>query len=228
MEFMPIHEVGTGGLHGFEALARGPQGEHSAELYAVARRTGALADLDRQCLRTALRAANALDSDYRLFVNVSPSSIAGGRLLSELGDISSRPERIVLQIVPFEAIHDHPRFLAALTPALELGCRVALGGVGTGYSSLALLTHAPVHYLKADASYLQPHNPVDDLPLRAMGGLAQSLSLRFVVPGCDSERHLSTALACGADLVQGTYVGNPSQTPQNAPSSSPVLKRMTG
>ncbi len=103
---------------------------------------------------------------------------------------------------------------------------VALAGFGTGYSSLAILTRVPVHYVKVDSSYLQRDNPVDNQMLRAMAEMTKSLRKRFVVPGCDSERHLSTAIACGAELVQGLYVGKSSHTPLGAPSSSPILKRV--
>jgi EAL domain-containing protein (putative c-di-GMP-specific phosphodiesterase class I) len=222
-EFLPIYEVGTGRLHGFEARARGPNGEHFRELYASAIQANDLAELDRRCLRTALVDAASLNADYRLFVNVFPNSIAESGLLSELDDVPLRPEQIVFQMVPFQLVQDYPRFLAAITPALQRGCMIALGGFGTGYSSLAILTRIPVHYLKADSSYLEPDGPADNHSLRAMAEMAKSLRKRFVVPGVDSDRHLSTALACGAELVQGLYVGKSSGAPQGTPSSVSIL-----
>lgn len=224
-EFFPIYHVGTGQLHGFEARARGPNGERFRQLYASATRANDLAELDRRCLRTALVDASSLNADYRLFVNVFPSSVAENRVLSELDDVPLSPEQIVFQIVPFEAVQDYTRFLAALTPAVQLGCMIALAGFGTGYSSLQILTRVPVHYVKAATTYLQPGNPVDDDLLRAMAEMVKGLRIRFVVPGCDTERHLSTAIACGAELVQGSYVGKPSDTLRDTPSSLSRLKR---
>jgi EAL domain-containing protein (putative c-di-GMP-specific phosphodiesterase class I) len=216
-QFFPIYDVGTGRLHGFEARARGPNGEHFRELFASAKQqANDLAELDRRCLRTALVGASSLNADYRLFVNVFPSSIAESRILSVLDDVSLRPEQIVFQIVPFQAIQDYPRLLAALIPIVQLGCMIALDGFGTGYSSLAILKHVPVHYVKSATAYLHPDDPLDNHLLRAMADMARSLRKRFVVPGCDSEHHLSTALACGAELVQGLYVGKSSGTPQCA------------
>jgi len=226
-EFMPIYEVGTGRLHGFEALARGPKGEHFAELYASAKQANDLAELDRRCLRTALLAATSLSSDYRMFVNVRPSSIAEGRVLSELDHVSMRPEQIVFEIVPFESIKDYPAMLAALTTIRQLGCMFALDGFGTGYSSHIPLTRLPFHYLKVAPCFCDPDDPVISYSLRAMGEMAKGIALRFVVTGIDSEPHLSTALSSGAELVQGFYLGKPSRTPQNTPSSLSMLKRVS-
>jgi EAL domain-containing protein (putative c-di-GMP-specific phosphodiesterase class I) len=225
-EFFPIYEVGTGRLHGFEARARGPKGEHFRELYASATQANDLAELDRQCLRAALVNASSLNADYRLFVNVFPSSIAESHVLSELDDVPLRPEQIVFQIGRSHAIQDYPRFLAALTPTLQLGSMIAVAGFGTGHSSLEILKRVPVQYVKVDSSFLDPDDPFMDQVLRAMGDVVNMLKKRFVVPGCDSERHLSTALACGAELVQGLYVGKSSDTPLGTPSSLSTLKRV--
>ena len=224
-EFFPIYEVGTGRLHGFEARARGPNGEHFRELHASAEQFNDLAEIDRRCLRAALVDASSLNADYRLFVDVFPSSIAEGRVLSELDDVPLRPEQMVFQIVPFHLIRDFPQFLAALAPALQLGCMIALGGFGTGYSSLGILRDIPVDYVTVDSSFLQPGNPDDNRMLRAVAEMTKCLRIRFVVPGCDSERHLLTALACGAELVQGLYVGKSSHTLDTLSSLS-TLKRV--
>jgi EAL domain-containing protein (putative c-di-GMP-specific phosphodiesterase class I) len=185
-----------------------------------------LAELDRRCLRAALVKASSLNEDCRLFVSIFPSSIAESHVLSELDDAPLRPEQIVFQIVPFHPIQDYPRFLTALTPTLQLGCMIAVAGFGTGYSSLEILERVPVQYVKVDSSLLDPDDPVMDQALRATGNMVKMLKKRFVVPGCDSERHVSTALACGAELVQGLYVGKSSDTPLGTPSSLSTLKRV--
>lgn len=226
-EFLPIYEVGTGRLHGFEALARGPKGEHFPELYASAKQANEVAELDRRCLQTALFGAASLSSDYRIFVNVFPSSIAEGCVLSELDHVSLRPEQIVFEIVPYEVISDYAGLFAAFTPIVQLGCMFALDGFGTGNSGLTPLKHLPFHYVKADPSFLDPDDPIMDHLLRAMGDMAKMLKKRFVVTGIDSESHLSTALMSGADLVQGFYVGRPSFNPLHIPSSFSMLNRVS-
>ena len=101
-EFLPIYEVGTGRVHGFEALSRGPGEARFRELYASAKRSNDLAELDRQCHRSAFLAARSLGSEQRLFVNVFPSTIANGGLVSELEQAPVQARQIILQLVPFE------------------------------------------------------------------------------------------------------------------------------
>lgn len=102
----------------------------------------------------------------------------------------------------------------------------ALDGFGTGHSSLIPLMRLPFHYMKVAPCFLDPGDPIISSTLRAMGELSKGLKLRFVVTGVDSEPHLSAALASGAELVQGFYIGKPSHTPQNTPSSLSMLNRV--
>ena len=217
-EFIPIYEVGAGRVHGFEALARGPKGEHFPKLYASAKRTNDLAELDQQCLRSSLLAASSLARDYRVFVNVLPSTVTQGRVISELEQASLSPQQIVLEIVPFELIEDYPGLAAALEPIEELGCKVALDGFGTGFASLGCLRKLRLHYVKAENDFVD--DPDSLSVLKAMGGLTKALALRFVVSGIESQEQLSAALAGGADFVEGYYLSKPSPRFQCAPLTS--------
>ncbi|HSD80181.1 MAG TPA: EAL domain-containing protein, partial [Solirubrobacteraceae bacterium] len=73
--FQPVVDAATGGVVGWEALARGPQGtplERPDRLFAAARSAGRLDELDWLCQRLALRAAMraGLRGAQVLFLNV--------------------------------------------------------------------------------------------------------------------------------------------------------------
>lgn len=219
VELLPIYEVASGRLHGFEARARGPDGSHFRELYDSAKRDDDLAELDRRCLRAALLTAGSIETELRLFVNVFASSVAHGAALAELSQTAARPEQVVLQIGPDRPIVDESSFSAAASRFVELGGKLSLDGFGTGYSTMSQLSRMPLHYLAADESFVAPDDPVMSEMLHAMGGMARGLELQFLVPGVDSQAHLSAALAAGAELVRGVYLG----VPTGRPLSSPVL-----
>ena len=216
-EFLPIYEEGTGRVHGFEALSRGPGDARFRELYASAKRSNELSELDRQCHRSAFLAARSLGSEQRLFVNVFPSSIANGGILSELEQAPVQARQVILQLVPFERIDDFPALLAALEPIEELGCELALDGFGTGFASLASLRMLRFHYLKVGRNFIDDPSPEGLMFLTAIGGLTKAFRLRFVVSGIESQEQLSTALAGGADFVEGYYLSKPSPRLQCAP-----------
>ena len=78
--YQPIVDLATGRTVGFEALARGPQGselERPDRLFAAARASGRLSELDWACRAAALRGAldAKLGRSVSLFVNVEPEAI---------------------------------------------------------------------------------------------------------------------------------------------------------
>src|SRR5215469_2971991 len=76
--FQPVVDGATREAYGFEALTRGPPGSplHSpAALFAAAAAEGRSTDLERACLRSALRSFHALQIEGKLFVNVLPETL---------------------------------------------------------------------------------------------------------------------------------------------------------
>nr|MBA3303033.1 EAL domain-containing protein [Acidimicrobiia bacterium] len=76
----PIVDIDSGAVVAYEALARGPAGtplERPDVLFAAARRSGRVAELDWLCRAAAIRAA--LDAGIRpptaLFVNIEPEAL---------------------------------------------------------------------------------------------------------------------------------------------------------
>ncbi len=72
--------------------------------------------------------------------------------------------------------------------------------------------------MKAGRDFID--DPEGLMVLTAMGGLTKALALRFVVSGIESQEQLSTALAGGADFVEGYYLSKPSPRFQCAPLTS--------
>lgn len=223
-EFLPIYEVVSGSVHGFEAFAHGPNGENHRELYASALLSGAAVELDHQYLRSALLAASSLGTEHRIFVNVLPSSIAQGRVISVLEQTQMSPQQIVLEIAPFEEVADKTAWSAALHAIEALGCRLALDGFGTGWSSLTRLKTGRFEYLKVAACF--GDDPVGATLFQGIRELTNTLKLRFVVTDVESHNQLSTALAARADFVQGFYLSRPSHVPLIPPPSSSLLREL--
>lgn len=91
------------------------------------------------------------------------------------------------------------------------GVRLSIDDFGTGYSSLAYLTHLPIDILKLDGTFVRATATDRDLRLmRAVCSLGREIGMVTVIEGVETSDHVETAIAAGADAVQGYFIGRPS------------------
>lgn len=92
------------------------------------------------------------------------------------------------------------------------GMPIALDDFGTGYASLAHLKLFPVNTLKIDRSFVLnlEVNHSDAAIVRAILSLGQSLGIRVVAEGIESEAHADFLKSHGCDFGQGYFYGRPS------------------
>jgi EAL domain-containing protein (putative c-di-GMP-specific phosphodiesterase class I) len=102
--FQPIVHLDSRVVVAYEALARGPAGSLAApdELFAEARRTGRLAQLDELCRRAAVSGAitAGVVAPQMLFVNIEPEVVDLDKLaeLVDLAKTASGGLEVVLEI----------------------------------------------------------------------------------------------------------------------------------
>jgi EAL domain-containing protein (putative c-di-GMP-specific phosphodiesterase class I) len=89
--------------------------------------------------------------------------------------------------------------------------RLAIDDVGTGYSSLARLKRLPVHKLKLDQSFVRglPQDSADAAIARAVVTLGQSLGLRVLAEGIETEEQATYLREIGCGYGQGYWFGRP-------------------
>src|SRR5262249_30610985 len=95
--------------------------------------------------------------------------------------------------------------LLTLHQLRALGVRISMDDFGTGYSSLSYLRSFPFDKIKIDRSFIR------DLPdsadciaiVRAISGLAQSLSIATTAEGVETREQLDQLRAEGYNEVQG-------------------------
>jgi EAL domain-containing protein (putative c-di-GMP-specific phosphodiesterase class I) len=91
------------------------------------------------------------------------------------------------------------------------GIEFALDDFGTGYSSLTYLRRLPVSEVKIDRSYVRRllHDPADAAIVRAILALCDSLGLRVVAEGVETEAQLRRLHDDGCRWFQGFLPGCP-------------------
>ncbi|WP_432513497.1 putative bifunctional diguanylate cyclase/phosphodiesterase [Kineococcus sp. SYSU DK001] len=216
LHYQPKVDVGTGAVHGVEALVRWLHPRRGllfpdAFLPAV-EGAGLMEELTRAVLEQALDQAGdwwRAGRPLAVAVNLSASSLSDEELPERVAELLAArrlpPHLLEIEITEDFLMVDHERARRILHRLRGQGVRVAVDDYGTGYSSLAYLRELPVDDLKLDKAFLTDLT-ADDRALaivRSTIMLAHSLGLRLVAEGVEDEETNRELAAAGCDVVQG-------------------------
>lgn len=233
--FQPILELDSGHLVGHEALVRGPRGtalEPPEALFAAARRTNHLVELDWACRAAALRASLAADmpGSWRLFVNAEPLALNTACPAPLLADwvAAYRNLRVVVEITERRLMHQPGDLIRVVATLRELGWEVALDDTGANDASVALLPLVEPDIIKLDRRLLAAQPTASaERALRAITGYAERSDAVLLAEGIETEEELERARELGASWGQGYLLGRPGPlaSPSQAAAWPPELCR---
>jgi EAL domain-containing protein (putative c-di-GMP-specific phosphodiesterase class I) len=105
----------------------------------------------------------------------------------------------------------------------EIGVAFSLDDFGTGHSSFSYLRHLPVSEIKIDRSFVRHflYEPQDHAIVRSIISLADSLALRVVAEGVETQCQYQQLAALGCRFFQGFLFDHPLTDAQ-----SPLLMRL--
>ena len=217
--YQPIVDAQTGHVVGLEALARW---EHPAlgavspgEFIPIAEEAGLMMALGSNVLRAACHdlarwGTRRADSDFMLSVNLSPRQLADRDLVPLVREIlhstGADPTKLWLEVTESVLMEEQAGVVSGvLTELRSLGVHVMIDDFGTGYSSLAYLKRFPVEALKIDRCFVEGlgQDAESEAIVEATIRLAQSLNLRTIAEGVETEQQLVLLRDGGCDYVQG-------------------------
>lgn len=223
LAYQPIHRTEDGVLTGVEGLLRwdsrtfGPVSP--ADFIPIAEDTGAIVEIGAWVLQKAAEDLHHI-ADGRgelvLSVNVSPHQLRmpGFPELVEsvLASTDVKPSSLQLEIT--ESTLARPDEVEEQLQTLrDLGVRIALDDVGTGYSSLAQIAALPVDAIKLDRSLINRLGGDDDSGAErvftSLAALGQSLGLDVVAEGVETAEQARIARDAGCTHEQGFLYSRP-------------------
>lgn len=223
VHYQPVHDLGTGQVHGAEALVRwqhptlgllGP-----GRFVPLAEQTRLIVPLTfevlDQAVSQAVRWRQEAQRDVALSVNLSPRCLLLPDLPAQVLQVLALhglPARLlVLEITETLALTDRPQVDAVLRALRDAGVRLSLDDFGTGFSSMSAMSRTAVDEVKVDRSFVAgaPTNPRDRAVVLATVALAQGLGLPVVAEGIETQEQLALARELGCTLGQGYLLGRP-------------------
>lgn len=236
LHYQPIVDLRSGRALGFEALLRWSHPERGwvppHVFLKQAEKNGLILPLGRWVLHDAcatIRRVRAEHPDLAnafVTVNLSPVELQQPdlieRVVSALRAEELPPEALRLELTENTAMTDPERSLLVLETLRDRGIQILIDDFGTGYSSLNYLARLPADVLKVDRSFVDGLG-VDARKTRVVCtiiDLAESLGLRVVAEGIETNDHVAWAQRLGIQVGQGFLLGRP------APASH--LRRFAG
>jgi len=227
LHYQPILSLaagGTGGILGFEALARWRHPERGLllpeEFIPVAEQTGMILSLGVEILRQACRqmqlwTGRSPEAPLVVSVNVSGRQLAEGdfpeRVAEVLRETGLPPRRLKLEITESAIIENAESAADQLHQLRDLGVGIWLDDFGTGHSSFRYLHRFPIETLKIDRSFVAKLEEADGSPeiTRTIVLLAHSLGMSAIAEGVERPGQQDRLRDLRCDAVQGYLLGHP-------------------
>ena len=218
--YQPIVDCGSGGVCGFEALARWKHptlGAISpAKFIPIAEEARLITAIGNWVLSTACREAALWPDNVRISVNVSPEQLYMPEFLdtviSALAHSGLPARRLELEVTESVFLREGTGVSQLLDRLISLGIGLSLDDFGTGYSSLGYLSRTRFRTIKIDQSFVgsAARNQRESLAIiRAVVAMAQSLDMATTAEGVETESEFDLVRSLGCSKVQGFYFGRP-------------------
>jgi PAS domain S-box-containing protein len=232
--YQPIVHLGTGRLHGVEALLRWWRNDSElvgpVDFIQVAEETGLIVPFGQWILKETCRQAHEwhmrflTDPLLTATVNVSPRQFSQSNIVADvksaLQESGLDPWALQLEITESVAMSDPQKAARIFSELKNLGVRLSIDDFGTGHSSLSRLRRFPVDVLKIDRSFISAieHDRDSREIARLIITLGHHLNLKVIAEGIETPGQRRYLEEFGCELGQGYLF--------SAPVSHDVIENM--
>lgn len=190
-----------------------------SEFIPIAEESDLITELTRWVVRQAIAQISIWSrqgTPLKLSVNLSGKDLSTtGQLVSYLREQAQAhdidPALLELEITESILMGDPQQSRSEILQLKKLGFTVAIDDFGTGYSSLNYLKNLPVDTLKIDRSFIQglENSKEDQAIVKGIIALANSLDLKTVAEGVETEGQRALLAEFGCDIAQGYLISKP-------------------
>ncbi|BBN59569.1 hypothetical protein HVMH_1163 [Hydrogenovibrio marinus] len=223
MYYQPQVCAHTHKVVGAEALIRWDNPElgriSPTEFIPVAEQSGQILDISNWVMETAIEQIKEWQERGLPFVNIAVNLSAAqfrdealpSQIIGLLNKYKVDPSCLTVELTETLAMSNPHSAVQIMDKLTSHGVRIAIDDFGTGYSSLSYLKKFKATKLKLDQSFVR--DVVEDADDRSiiigMISLAQSLGLKTIAEGVETQYQLSFLEEKGCDEIQGYYFSKP-------------------
>ncbi|QYJ78969.1 putative bifunctional diguanylate cyclase/phosphodiesterase [Shewanella acanthi] len=225
LHYQPIVDMQTGEVNSVEALIRWQDPEFGMippeQFISIAEETGLIEPMGEWVLNQAMADLKEWQQSgllLNLALNVSSRQCVNSRgigfeqILAECFNRHKiNPKNIHIEITESMLMGDATQGLSTLKAIRKLGSEIYMDDFGTGYSSLSYLKQFPISVIKIDRSFVE--NVLEDNSsanlVKAIVMMGQSLEMKLVAEGIETEAQWHFLQALGCHYGQGYWISKP-------------------
>lgn len=220
--YMPLLNVKTGELDGFEALLRwnsrklGPV--EPDEFVPIGEACGVFSMIDEWVISTGLstypRIREMLGRDFKMSLNISSAQLQVSNLCEVLDRYAHRfqiePRHIQLEITETVNIELTSHARSFLKNLANAGYQLALDDFGAGFTSLLRIVEYPISMVKFDKGFIQQTLKRGNRQiLKPLVELCHSNGMQVTMEGAESQEDIDQLSTFDCDYIQGYFLGMP-------------------
>ena len=215
--FQPVCRLTDGGIMGYEALIRGPQGsalETPEALFAVAHQNDMDVELESLCLETIFARLPRAVAARRLFVNASATLLRHPIFLNSrnLSAINKSHPDVVIEISEKEVVGDYATFRSILDALRGAKLKIAIDDAGSGYSGLETILYLRPDYIKV-ADSLVGSLEADAIKreiITSLASIGRRIDATLIAEGIERAEEHRALVGLDIQYGQGFLLGRPS------------------
>ncbi len=213
MAYHPIVDFANHTVFGHEALMRSlePSLPHPGAVLDAAERLGRLDELGRIVRDLAAVPYGEDGANGKLFVNLHVTDLADPSLTDPDTALCRIADRVVLEITERSSLDEVKDARHRVARLRELGFRIAVDDMGSGYAGLTSFALLEPEYVKLDMSLIRDVHlsPTKQKVIRSMNDLCRDMGMKVVAEGVETTEERDTLLEIGCDLLQGFLFAKP-------------------
>lgn len=213
--FQPIVALDTFAPIGFEVLSRPPQKSvlsNPEYLFKIAMASGLYFELEMLCWETGFSKWISFDRKEKVFLNCIPTLVENdgfsAEALLERGIILSN---VVLEITERISIQNYALFFSKVNKLKDVGLKVAVDDVGSGFASLDTIAETKPDYVKIDMSLIRDidTDTVKQSIVEAIVSFCKKSNMITIAEGVETREELQKLISMGLNAAQGYYLARP-------------------